>query len=549
MDRLEELEKKIQELEKKINQSSNMFGRSYSSYGNTTSDFLIKTRGQVKIQWGSKFIDLIKDGKINVDVKHIFQGKIGVKDGFYVTDDNTVYLKVGNKEIPIIGEIGTTYVSFLGEQETGADDKYQALRNIGFLYPNLSDLNSSSLQNGIIYVESEQKLYIIKDGTPIEYTFKFPNPFTEQFIVTKNDSTKGAIIIKGSGINNSLAFDSLYMFTQEGQTYIQSGGVINISVNDTTYLQITEKKTTINNVVEANTFQSNEADENTGFMLFNDENGSTLIIDNLIVRNSTDSISTTAYPTKWSLKNNVITKVEEVADESLGSGYALHLKYENQYKVGDIIYTYGEVQTNKYCSKLIRIPLEIKLLNTETGNTIYASVVPGSIEETEKFTMVGSTTFLISSDEVLKMIRTSEYNSDLIEGVAIEEEQSIKARYGILDELYLKWRDNNQELNIVGLGGYFSQAYFDKAAYTTNLELPLTDDSTKFASTEWVKKLLTTLLPVGTIVAFNGTEIPEGWHICNGEEGTPDLTDKFIIGENTNPDEAYYTLIFIIKIS
>ena len=101
-----------------------MFGRSYSSYGNTTSDFLIKTRGQVKIQWGSKFIDLIKDGKINVDVKHIFQGKIGTKDGFYVTDDDSIYLKVGDKEIPIVGEIGTAYVSFVGEQETEAGAKY-----------------------------------------------------------------------------------------------------------------------------------------------------------------------------------------------------------------------------------------------------------------------------------------------------------------------------------------------------------------------------------------------------------------------------------------
>ena len=52
-----------------------MFGRSYSQVGNTDSDFLIKTKGQVKVHWGSKFIDIIKDGKINVDSNFIFSVK------------------------------------------------------------------------------------------------------------------------------------------------------------------------------------------------------------------------------------------------------------------------------------------------------------------------------------------------------------------------------------------------------------------------------------------------------------------------------------------
>lgn len=37
-------------------------------------------------------------------------------------------------------------------------------------------------------------------------------------------------------------------------------------------------------------------------------------------------------------------------------------------------------------------------------------------------------------------------------------------------------------------------------------------------------------LPIGSIIMYSGTmaEIPEGWHICNGEEGTPNLIGKFI---------------------
>jgi archaellum component FlaG (FlaF/FlaG flagellin family) len=68
--------------------SVNLFGRSYEQAGSSNADFLIKTRGQVKIQYGSKFIDLIKDGKINTEAKFIYKEKeVGVKDGIYVIGD------------------------------------------------------------------------------------------------------------------------------------------------------------------------------------------------------------------------------------------------------------------------------------------------------------------------------------------------------------------------------------------------------------------------------------------------------------------------------
>jgi len=37
-------------------------------------------------------------------------------------------------------------------------------------------------------------------------------------------------------------------------------------------------------------------------------------------------------------------------------------------------------------------------------------------------------------------------------------------------------------------------------------------------------------LPKGTIVAFNGTTAPEGWAICDGKNGTPNLKNRFIFG-------------------
>lgn len=37
-------------------------------------------------------------------------------------------------------------------------------------------------------------------------------------------------------------------------------------------------------------------------------------------------------------------------------------------------------------------------------------------------------------------------------------------------------------------------------------------------------------LPRGSIIAFNGTNAPQGWALCNGQNGTPDLRGKFIYG-------------------
>lgn len=36
--------------------------------------------------------------------------------------------------------------------------------------------------------------------------------------------------------------------------------------------------------------------------------------------------------------------------------------------------------------------------------------------------------------------------------------------------------------------------------------------------------------PIGTIIAWQNTAIPSGWAVCNGNNGTPNLVDKFIRG-------------------
>ena len=40
------------------------------------------------------------------------------------------------------------------------------------------------------------------------------------------------------------------------------------------------------------------------------------------------------------------------------------------------------------------------------------------------------------------------------------------------------------------------------------------------------------MFPIGTIIPYAGdlSKIPSGWHVCDGTNGTPDLSDRFLTG-------------------
>lgn len=538
---LEDLLRRVSELEKQVkNGSFSAFGRSYSSIGSSSSDFVIKTKGQVKIQWGNKFIDLIKDGKINVNSKFIYtvdtQDNMGNKDGIYITNNGLVYIKSGDSVINLVGEIGTTYVSFMGEQQTTPDQKYTALKNIGFIYDNLEQVDSAALQNGLIYVQDQHKVYLIRDGQLEEFKLEIPNPFTQQFVIQKSDSAQGALLIRGRGIDNSLAFESLYLYVDGGNSYFDSEGNIEFIVDGDTIINVSKDRTTINNVAQSNIFQSINADSNSGFRLYVENGTSTLEVDKIIERYKEETVETDVLPEFFSKRNNIITSVQEVSDPNYGSGYAVTLKYENQYRVGDYLYTYGEVQVDDHRTKLVKIPMVVGLLNTESDNIIYVQVVEGYNSELDSLIelpiLAGKIIFLASSDEQITQFRYSENNIDLLQYTQFSEEQdvaSIKARIGDLTELGLKGRESYQEIDIEGLGVFSEKGVFKEAQYKSDYFLDNVDNSSKFASTEWIHKLL----PKGTIVMFNGasSEIPEGWAICDGTNGTPNLIGRFIKSE------------------
>lgn len=565
------VEKELQQLKQRIAsleaQKNVLFGNSYSSAGSSSSDYLIKTRGKVKIQIGNKFIDLLKDGKINVDSKFIFKEKeVGSKDGIYIIgdgEDAKVIISIGGSQIDLKGEVGTTYVSFLGTQETTPEQKHTALQNIGFLYKNVSDVQSNGLRTGIVYVESEQKLYIVQDGQLTEFTIDFPNPYPKQFVLSKSDKDKGALVIKGSGIENSLAFDSLFLYSSGGNTFIDSSGEVYIRLGEEEKVLIGESQVVFSNKVISQTFQSKNATESSGFRLYVDQGESTLEIDNLIVRkgsNLSSNSSSNLYPKYWYRENNLISDISEMKDPDNPDqlGYAVDLVYQNKFQVNDSLYAFVSIkQDGDSASSQILLPLKVEALNTETGNIIYVSLQQNLISEEDYKKLTSDkvlsalkfqTIFLAGRNEPISLIRRDPQNIDLLTSSGFTDEQDIKkvqTRVGNVEELNLLGRENNKEVPIKGTGIYSSNSCFLRAQYTSLYELPPQDSSSKFASTEWVNKLI----PKGSIIMFNGlsSEIPKGWHICDGTEGTPNLTGKFIKASNTSGETGGKSTIQILE--
>lgn len=44
------------------------------------------------------------------------------------------------------------------------------------------------------------------------------------------------------------------------------------------------------------------------------------------------------------------------------------------------------------------------------------------------------------------------------------------------------------------------------------------------------EQIFAQLVPQGLICMWSGSEVPTGWYLCNGENGTPDLRNRFVVG-------------------
>jgi len=79
------------------------------------------------------------------------------------------------------------------------------------------------------------------------------------------------------------------------------------------------------------------------------------------------------------------------------------------------------------------------------------------------------------------------------------------------------------------VGGNLSVTGTTTLTGTTAAPTPsASDDSTKIATTAFVRDII----PSGVIVMWSGSvaTIPSGWYLCDGNNSTPDLRNRFIVG-------------------
>lgn len=281
-----------------------MFGRDYEEIGSSEKGLILKNSGKVKIQWGNKFIDLLDSkGNLNVKVQSLIK-KVSSEneikdDGFYYLGDSLI-AKIGNNVLELTSESGTIFVSFMVEQEATDEQKYTALKNIGFIYKNQSEYNVYP-KNGIIYIENSKSLFIVNNGTLSKYIAPIPNPFTEQFIIqrgmTNDNKSEGALIIKGEGLNNALIFDSLKIYPKGSYSIFESTKEIQFKVGNKEILLIN-----LNGIETAN-IQSPGADNVKGYRIYKDDGKYILDIDRINVREGINTDDPSEY-----YDNNIYSK-------------------------------------------------------------------------------------------------------------------------------------------------------------------------------------------------------------------------------------------------
>lgn len=609
---------------------TNMFGKTYNTIGSTDSNFIIKTKGDLKVQWGGKFIDIIKNGKLasaKTDILKVASSSDDISsNGVYLvpTDEgNEIWVSIDGTKVNIAGEVGTTYVSFLTEQkEVTVDQKYTALVNAGLYYETLEKAQQAGVKAGLIFVVSEGKLYVVKDGILSEYTpvgtSQSDNDIKNAFF---DEITVGELKIYKEGAAMSIDSTDLQLYVNQ-QLCASIGNVIkpyfSISMQDGTYIQ------------------SEGATQDTGFRIYKKGTESILEIDSIVWRNKNEDLgiqtSTMNTAVIYSTHSNTILSAEQSEN-----GVVCTLGHQNQFNVGQKVYVFlglsphisvsyqeeessvviiAGLDNDLLASQDIQIEVDYSVNEVLSSGTI---VIPSGsnsgdliINSSEAFGLVdyrkvSGPEDVIIGDTVSKnsfvefgiigkndqtitldlgtfssdlfiakcqnqqictsnvpLIKIEQNNMDvldrsktIIENVDNKSEvqetiekpdNAIHTRIGVVNEQdfeELKKCPQEQEEvqvgiysdNFIGLNSKLYDSIFKKRCdypkYDESVEIPEDFQDEKYnkavPNVEWIKELIKLAVPSGTIAMYNGqSEIPEGWAVCDGNNGTPNLVGKFI---------------------
>lgn len=666
-----------------------LFGRTYSTVGNSDSDFIIKTRGQVKVQWGKKFIDIIKDGKLNVDVSFIGSvdsyNDIGSKDGlYYVKENGSIYLVVNGNKINILGDVDGTYVSFASKQDTADEQKGQASKNLGIRYSSKDEATEYGVTNGIVFLEDANRWYIVEDGVFTLYPSELESPYKKQLIISKEDNSIGALVISGQGNGNALIFntgsDTLSIYKDFDNYSVDSSSPIITTVGTTSTAELGLDGLSLSKSLFCDSIESSSASDSTGFKLYMLDGKSILSVDQLMVRESSDivdityeelvtlidstSLSTatryriTDFQNEWELttEEDVINEDEQAVDENGDPLWqdedetipviAVHknthplivsaittsklastgtfddnrewkVEYDPSYNETLSVNRYDEsgnfIETVELAAKG-----RITRLTDEKGNSCNYDFKHLRFKITEDGVDKWIYTFR-NGEEDLSLTDTCKNNVLTVNNYEIKSETVTVRDNGNIVTLQGTLSDNNfgtinsnfnfsgtaNKLNVSGTLENvtfkedstidevtirsLTNVTFNESFSRTTFHSDINDvdfDTTVYAllyDNEKVKDVYynnntvsvicipdiavaTSGIPAGTIVMYNGTSgIPAGWAICDGTEGTPNLTGNFIkasetagetgefipasSGSSTETPITYYSLVFIMKLA
>ncbi len=661
-----------------------LFGRTYSTVGNSDSDFIIKTRGQVKVQWGKKFIDIIKDGKLNVDVtliKEVSSIDSITSDGIYMLEgSNTVVVRINGVTVSLVSDNSDNYVSFIRPQLTTDEQKKQAQRNIGLRYSTIQEAITDSAYNGILFIDSDKKLYIAEDGVYTEYLSDISNPYNKQILIKKTIKREGegigALVVSGNGEDNSLVIGSqlqgLQVYKEDSNAVVKGvGTMIEIYSDDSHLIELAstgvtfKTRTAIEDTLVGDMIQSTNSSSISGYRLYYDEYSeeSTLEVDNLITRNSVSYVDIT-YSDLYDLcqsgklKVSQLYRISDFQNEwalTSEDDIVLNDKYQMEDN-GEIIYDdNGQpiVETPKnvipivvfantsssvigrYLADDIRLLIDydisfnqningltakgrITRLTDEKGNSCNYDFKHLKFKITEDGVDKWIYTFR-NGEEDLSLTDTCRNNVLTVNNYEIKSETVTVRDNGNIVTLQGTLSDNNfgtinsnfkfsgtaNKLNVsrtlenvtfkedstideVAIRS-LTNVTFNESFSRTTFHSDINDvdfDTTVYAllyDNEKVKDVYynnntvsvicipdmstaTSGIPAGTIVMYNGTSgIPAGWAICDGTEGTPNLTGNFIkasetagetgefipasSGSSTETPITYYSLVFIMKLA
>lgn len=623
---------------------TNMFGKTYNTIGSTDSNFLIKTKGDLKVQWGGKFIDIIKNGKLasaGADILKVATSSDEISsNGIYLVpteEGNEVWISIDGTKINLAGEVGTTYVSFLAEQkEVTADQKYTALTNAGFYYETLEQAKASGIKAGIVFIPSEQKLYVIKDG-------QFSDYYLVQSSINNTTSEKDNTF-------DEILIGDLRIYNDSGYSRFNTSTKLMFSINNEQYMTIEDEIIQIHKTIQVEDnviIQSKGSNQNRGFRLYNTSNGSVLEVDSVIWRNQdseqTKQTQRLDSSVIYSKHNNIILSSSVVGQEDQQSKIACSLKYTNYFQPNQSVYVFlsqevfqyvlsvysyveeqgysieailkndqiapelisVRIQYNDDQEVIITIPkgersAEVNLGNLESLNIDSKTIIQGPNNITiegqdpdsiffDKATAYECTVYSVNNQEVIlnipiqisesfinsspdtviclsntQLLKVQENNIDVLDrSKTITEEvtnesgivetiekpdETIHTRIGTVKETdfqQLKECPEEQEEvnvgiysdNFIGLNSKLYDPIFKKRCdfpkYDESIEVPEDFDDKKYdravPNIEWIKELIDRAVPKGTITMFNGaSDIPIGWAVCDGTNGTPNLIGKFV---------------------